>query len=126
MGFFDFLKTKTADENFESLEVSNETIMEAAHKIADDCVSGGDMSNPKWLKIYNNALDNMYGNALYLGYGESNKIHIDLNDPLDAGAKMTLENLKLLNAPKENIQKALFRLLKDKKFSDAEKNIFSR
>ena len=34
--------------------------------------------------------------------------------------------LNSINAPKENIQKALFRLLKEKKFSDAEKNIFCK
>ena len=122
MGFFDFVKSRDNLDS-ETIEVSNKAIAEAAHKIANDCFNG-DMTNPKWLQVYNLALDNLYGNALYLGYGETKQIQINLDDPLDAGAKRTLDMLNSINAPKENIQKALFRLLKEKKFSDAEKNIF--
>ena len=123
MGFFDFLKSKD-NLNSEAIEVSNKAISEAAHEIANDCY--GDMTNPKWLQVYNLALDNLYGNALYLGYGETKQIEVNLNDPLDAGAKRTFNMLNSINAPKENIQKALFRLLKEKKFSGAVKNIFCK
>ncbi len=103
--------------------VNNKSISEAAHIIAFNCVSTGP-SDEKWMKTYNALLDNMYGNALYLGYGIKDGINIDINNPQEIGIKNTLDTLNTINAPKDKIEKALFRLLTEKKLNQTEKEAF--
>lgn len=105
-----------------NIKINNENIIAAAHAIADDCFSEG-VSNPRWMKIYNAALDNMYSNALYLGYGVSDGINVNINNPEEANVKKSLNMLISMKAPKENIEKALVRLLTDKKFNSMEKQV---
>lgn len=107
----------------ETIKVNNENISAAAHAIAHDCVPG-DVTNPKWMKIYNAALDNMYANALYIGYGASDGINVNINNPEEANIKKYLNIYDSVQAPKENIKKALIRLLTDKKFNSLEKKVF--
>jgi len=106
----------------ETIKVNNENIITAAHAIADDCFPEG-ISNHKWMKIYDAALNNLYANALYVGYGISDGININLNNPEEVNVKKLLEMYISMQAPKENIKKALYRLLTEKKFNDLEKQI---
>ena len=107
----------------ETIKVNNENIIAAANAIANDCFSEG-VSNPRWMKIYNAALDNMYANALYLGYGVPDGINVNINNPEEANVKKYLNTYDSVQAPKENIEKALLRLLTDKKFNSMEKQVF--
>lgn len=104
----------------QTIQINNKNIINAAISIANDCIKEGP-TNPMYQKIYNGALDNMYSNALYLGYGASDGVIIDLNDPMESGVKKLLNFLISIKAPKENIHKALIRLLTDKKLNDFEK-----
>jgi len=102
--------------------VNNDTISEAAHAIAIDCFSEG-VSHPRYDEIYNACLDIMYANALYIGYGVSDGVDIDLDDYLDRGVKIHLNTLLGTGQDKNIAKEHLFRYLKEKKFNEMEKNM---
>ena len=117
MGIFDALLNNKVNKK---IEVSNSTISEASHAIAKNCFSQG-ISHPRYNEIYNACLDNMYANALYLGYSASDGVDIDIDEYTERGVKMQLDMLYNSNQPKSVSKENLFRYLKEKKFNDMEK-----
>jgi len=119
MGIFDALLNRTEIDR-EIVVVSNEMISKAAHAIANDCFKEG-MSHPRYNEIYNASLDVMYATALYVGYGLSDGVDIDIDDHSERGVKIHLNTLLDTNSDKSTSKENLFRYLKEKKFNDMEK-----